>query len=282
VTVAAASWDPATPDIATSRSGLRLLRMFFTFLVAFLYAPIAVLVLFSFNDSTTIAFPIERLTFRWYREFFANPELLASLRTSAVVAAISGALSVGMSLPAAIAIIRRRFLGKSLLSGLLLSPLVIPYIVFGIALLILFNSLQLPLSIFTIVIGHVVISMPYSMLVLFPRLEQVNVALEEASRDLGASSLETFRRVTLPLILPAVVSAFLVAFTLSFDEVVIASFVAGHQTTFPVYLLSQLRFPTRLPPVVALATVVMLASVVVVVSGEIGRRVVERRIAAQS
>ncbi|HXK15002.1 MAG TPA: ABC transporter permease subunit, partial [Gaiellaceae bacterium] len=163
---------------------------------------------------------------------------------------------------------------------LLLSPLVIPYVVFGISLLLLFHQLGVPRSLVTVVIGHIAITLPYTVLVIVPRLSQIDVSLEEAAFDLGASRLRTFRSITLPLILPAVVSAFLIAFTTSFDEYAVASFVVGTRVTFPIYLYSALRFPNQLPQVIAVAVVVLLVSLTVVIGAEIGRRVAERRFAA--
>lgn len=268
-------------DPATSRRGVRVLRTYFVGLLVFLYAPIAILVLFSFNDNTVLAFPLEGLTLRWYREFLLNGELLSSLRTSAIVAGLSSSLAVGLGIPAAIALARRTFRGKAVTSAVMLSPLVIPYVALGIALLVLFNLAGFELSIWTIAIGHVVISFPFTILVLLPRLQRIDRRLEEAARDLGAGGWRTFRSVTLPLLLPAVVSAFIVAFTLSFDEIVIASFIAGHEPTFPVYLFSQLRLPQRIPQVIAVASLVMLASLTIVVAAEILRWVGDRRIQAE-
>ena len=153
----------------------------------------------------------------------------------------------------------------------------IPYIVFGISLLLFFHAVGLGLSFASLTIGHVVLSVPYTILVLVPRLEQIDSSLEEAARDLGASRLRTFRSIILPLIFPAVVSAFLIALVVSFDEYAVASFVAGSQTTFPIYLYGALRFPSRLPEVIAVAVVVMTVSLVVVLAAEIGRRVAEGR-----
>jgi spermidine/putrescine transport system permease protein len=133
-------------------------------------------------------------------------------------------------------------------------------------------------SIWTLVIGHIVILLPAVILVLAPRLERIDVRLEEAAQDLGAGWVRTFRSITLPLIWPALVSAFLVSFVFSFDEIVLASFVAGDATTFPLYLFSQLRFPTLLPQVIAVAVIVFFASMVIVLLTEVGRRVVERRL----
>jgi spermidine/putrescine transport system permease protein len=267
-------------DVALSRNGAWLLRVFFFLVVVFLYAPIVILLVFSFNDSAVPAFPLSGFTLHWYREFLANSELRGALETSAIIAALSSTGAVVLGVLASIALTRRRFGGRAAVSALLLSPLVIPYVVFGISLLLLFHQLGVPRSILTVVIGHVVISLPYTILVLVPRLDQVDVSLEEAAFDLGASRLRIFRSITLPLILPAVVSAFLIAFTTSFDEYAVASFVVGPRVTFPIYLYSALRFPSQLPQVIAVAVVVLVLSLVVVVGAEVGRRVAERRLGA--
>ena len=268
-------------DIVTSKNGKRALGVFFGLLVVFLYAPLVTLLVFSFNDNNLPVFPLRGFTTRAYEQFASNPELKASLLTSAKVAAMSSAVAVALGMVAAIALVRRRFVAKAAASALLLSPLVVPYIALAIGLLIFFNEVGMPLSIMTIVMGHVVLSVPYTILVLAPRLERIDVRLEEAARDLGAGALRTFRSITLPLVAPAIVSAFLIAFTLSFDEIVVASFVVGDDATFPIYLFSQLRFPTLLPQVIAVAVIVMGASVVLMLVAEVGRRVVERRLAAE-
>ena len=268
-------------DIVTSKNGKRALGVFFGLLVVFLYAPLVTLLVFSFNDNNLPVFPLRGFTTRAYEQFASNPDLKASLLTSAEVAAMSSAVAVALGMVAAIALVRRRFVAKAAASALLLSPLVVPYIALAIGLLIFFNEVGMPLSIMTIVMGHVVLSVPYTILVLAPRLERIDVRLEEAARDLGAGALRTFRSITLPLVTPAIVSAFLIAFTLSFDEIVVASFVVGDDATFPIYLFSQLRFPTLLPQVIAVAVIVMGASVVLMLVAEVGRRMVERRLAAE-
>ena len=268
-------------DVALSKSGARLLRAFFAFVVVFLYAPIVILLIFSFNDSAVPSFPLSGFTLHWYHQFLTNPDLKGALETSAIIAALSSMGAVVLGVLASIALSRRRFRGKSAVSALLLSPLVIPYLVFGISLLLLFHQLGVPRSLLTVVIGHIVISLPYTILVLVPRLDQIDVSLEEAAFDLGASRLRTFRSIMLPLILPAVVSAFLIAFTTSFDEYAVASFVVGTRVTFPIYLYSALRFPNQLPQVIAVAVVVLVLSLTVVIAAEVGRRVAERRLGAQ-
>jgi spermidine/putrescine transport system permease protein len=267
-------------NVALSKNGARLLRAFFCLVVVFLYAPIAILLIFSFNKSAVPTFPLSGFTLHWYREFLANSEIRGALETSAIIAAVSSAGAVMLGVLASIALTRRHFLGKAAISALLLSPLVIPYLVFGISLLLLFHTLGVPRSLLTVVIGHIVISLPYTILVLVPRLDQIDVSLEEAAFDLGASRLRTFRSITLPLILPAVVSAFLIAFTTSFDEYAVASFVVGTRVTFPIYLYSALRFPSQLPQVIAVAVVVLVLSLALVVAAEVGRRIAERRFAS--
>jgi spermidine/putrescine transport system permease protein len=267
-------------DAALSTNGRRLLRAFFALVVVFLYAPILVLLVFSFNNSELPAFPLSGFTLHWYRQFIANSDLRGALVSSAIVAAVSSVAAVALGALASIALARRTFRAKALVSALLLSPLVIPYVVFGIALLLLFHTLGIPRSLLTVVIGHVVISLPYTILVLVPRLEQIDASLEEAAYDLGAGPATTFRTVTLPLILPAVVSAFLIAFTTSFDEYAVASFVVGTRETFPIFLYSALRFPSQLPQVIAVAVVVLTASLVVVLGAELWRRHAERRLGA--
>ena len=273
-------------DAAASPTGRRALGGFFVLLAAVLYVPIVILMVFSFNDDRVIAFPLRGFTLEWYDAMLHNAQLLASLRVSAVVAAISGAIAVLLGVLAAYALARRRIVGKGPMVGLLLSPLVIPYLVLGIALLILFRAVDQGLtSLFgvyfglgthVIVIGHVVLSLPFVILTVLPRLERIHVAVEEAARDLGAGPFDTFRRVTIPLLMPAIVSAYLIAFTLSFDEYALASFVAGQEATYPIFLYGQVRIGVGLPQMIAISVVIMLASLLVVVTAELFRRRAER------
>jgi spermidine/putrescine transport system permease protein len=267
-------------DVALSRNGRRLMRVFFGLVILFLYAPIAILLVFSFNKSVVPSFPLSGFTFRWYHDFLHNASMRAALETSAIVAAMSSVVAVTLGILASVALARRGFRGKGLVTALLLSPLVIPFVVLGIAMLLLFHVLGMQLSILTIGIGHVVISIPYTILVLLPRLQQIDASLAEAAYDLGAGPLRTFRWVTLPLILPAVVSAFLIAFTTSFDEYAVASFLAGPRETFPLFLYSALRFPSQLPQVIAVAVIVLVVTLVVIVAAEVLRRRAEARLEA--
>jgi spermidine/putrescine transport system permease protein len=267
-------------DVALSANGRRIIRLFFALVIVFLYAPIVILVIFSFNKASVPTFPLTGFTLHWYHAFLENGDLQAALETSAIVAAISSVVAVALGVLASIGLNRSRFRGKGLVTTLVLVPLVVPLIVLGISLLLLFHVLGVQPSILTIMVGHVVISLPYTVLILMPRLQQIDSSLAEAAYDLGAGPLTTFRRVTLPLILPAVVSALLVAFTTSFDEYAVASFLAGPRITFPLYLYSALRFPSQLPQVIAVAVVVITLTVLVIVAAEVWRRRAEARLEA--
>ena len=273
-------------EIATSPGTRRGLTAFFLLLVVFLYAPILILAVFSFNEGD-VSFPLAGFTLDWYRRFFANPKILQSLERSAIVAAVSSTIAVALGVSAAMALVRRKFAGKAAVSALVFSPLVVPYLVFGVSLLVIFTTVDkfltsttgsyIGLGLHAIVIGHVVVSLPYTMLTIIPLLERLNVGLEEAAKDLGASPWNSFRRVTFPLLMPALVSAFMIAFTLSFDEYAIASFLSGETPTWPVYLFAQLRVPSQLPQLLAVSSVVLVVSLIVVIAAEIGRRIAERR-----
>ena len=264
---------------ALSPNGRRLLRVLFGLVVVFLYAPIAILFLFSFNDSVLPTFPLSGFTFTWYRQFAHDSELLAALQTSALVALLSSVGAVILGTLASVALARRRFRGRAAVSALLLSPLVIPYVVLGIALLLLFHTANVPRSILTVVIGHIVISVPYAILVLARGCSR-STSRSRRRRTTSGPGRSTRSACLLPLILPAIFSAFLIALTTSFDEYAVASFVIGPRITFPIYLYGALRFPSRLPEVIAVAVVVITVSLVVVIGAEIVRRRVERRLGA--
>jgi len=267
-------------DVALSPNGRRAMRVFFALVIVFLYAPIAILLVFSFNSSPIPVFPLSGFTLQWYHDFLTNGDMQGALETSAIIATVSSVGAVALGILAAIGLTRRRFRGQLGVTALLLSPLVIPLLVLGVSLALLFHELGMQRSIYTVMIGHVVITVPYTILVIRPRLGQIDASLGEAAYDLGAGPLTTFRRVTLPLILPAVVSAFMIAFTTSFDEFAVAYFLVGPRLTFPVYLYSAIRFPSRLPQVIAVAVVVLLGSLVVIVLAELWRRHAEARLEA--
>lgn len=273
-------------EIATSKGASRLLAAFFVLLVLFLYLPIAILAVLSFNDGD-VTFPLQGFTTEWYSRFLSNPALLAALKRSAIVATASSAIAVTLGTLVSYALVRRRFVGKTAVSALFFSPLVVPYLVFGVSLLVVLTALDrflsqttgyfIGLGLHAVVIGHVVVSLPYTALTIIPLFERLSVSLEEAAQDLGAGPWDRFRRVTLPLLTPALFSAFLIAFTLSFDEYAIASFLSGTQATWPVFLFGQLRVPSQLPQLVAVSSIIFFASLLLILTAEITRRLSARR-----
>ncbi len=246
--------------------------LYFVVAAVALYIPIGVLILFSFNNSTTLVFPLKGLTLHWYTDLLRANELLKALQNSLLLGAGSAAVATALGALAAIGITRFNFPGRGAFLAVASLPLVIPYVVLAVGLLLFFESLTAPLTLWTVGVGHVVISLPYAMLIIAARLAGFEANLEEAAQDLGASYWGTLLRVTLPLSAPALVAAFLTSFTTSFDEFALAFFLTGTQNTLPVYLYSQLRFPTRLPLVITLAALVMVGSIILVLFSEWLRR----------
>ncbi len=226
-------------------------------LLALLYLPLAVLLIFAFNAGTILAFPMRGFTLRWFTELFATEALMRALRNSVAVAVGSSTVAMALGAAAAIAFVRFRFRGKGAFMTVALLPLYVPFVVLGVALLLLFSVIGLPRSLLTIAAAHTVVSFPYALLILSARLVGFDPHLEEAAVSLGANYRETLRLVILPLIAPALLAAWLTAFTVSFDEFAIANLLAGAQPTLPVYLYSQLRMSARLPLVIAMAGLVM-------------------------
>ena len=231
--------------VVISPTGKILLTAFFALFLVVLYLPTVLLIVFSFNDGTVAAFPLEGLTTEWYSRALKSQEIRQALWASVRVAALSAAIATVIALMASYPLARRHVRGKAVISALMLVPLVVPTVVLGVALLILFQKGVIPigLGLTSVMIGHVVIALPFAVLILLPRIASIDKRLEEAAYDLGASGLQMFRRVMLPLITPSILSAFLISFVFSIDEVVIASFIAGDQPTYPVYLYSGLKFP---------------------------------------
>jgi spermidine/putrescine transport system permease protein len=247
--------------------------LYYGLMAVALYIPIALLIVFSFNNAATLTFPLKGFTLHWYRDLAGAGALLTALRNSLLLGLGSALAATVLGALAAIGITRFNFPGRGAFLALASLPLVIPYVVLAVGLLLFFESSGVPLSLWTVGIGHVVISLPYAMLIIAARLAGFEANLEEAAQDLGASYWGTLLRITLPLSAPALLSAFLTSFTTSFDEFALAFFLTGTQNTLPVYLYSELRFPTHLPLVVTLAALVMVGSIILVLISEWLRRV---------
>lgn len=250
-----------------------LLLVYAVLYLAFLYGPVLLLPLFSFNDSIYIAFPLKGFTFEWYRQMAGNESLMDALQNSIKLGIAVSVVSTILGMFAAKAVTRYYLPGKGPVTGLIMLPLVVPSIILGIALLVIARKiLNIDLSLYTIAAGHILLCVPFSMLVLVSRLEGFDKNLEEASFDLGEGGWSTFWRVTFPLALPAVIASLLLCFTVSFDEFVLAFFLAGNEATLPIFIFSQLRFPNRLPGVLALGSCILVVSFMVVTISEWLRR----------
>ena len=232
--------------------------------LAFLYIPVLFLPLFSFNDSIYVAFPLKSFTLKWYEQMFANEPMFAALMNSFRVGVATSVLATFLGIFAAKAVTRYRMPGRTPVVSFIMLPLVIPGIIFGVALLILMSRLGIRLSLYTITLGHILICVPFAMATLIPRFEGFDKSIEEASADLGENMWWTFWRVTFPMVFPGIVASLLLCFTISFDEFIMAFFLSGTDPTLPLFMWGQLRFPQKLPGVLALGSLILAVSFFVV------------------
>ena len=231
---------------------------YLTFAVlALLYLPVAVLIVTSFNASR-FGGGWTGFTLSWYAKLFHEPSIWNALINSLIVATYSSLVSTTLGVTAALALYDHRSFLQKVHLGLLISPLVMPDILMGISLLLLFVSIHLKLSLLTVFIAHTTFSVSYVAMIVRTRMETIDQTIVEAARDLGATPGQTFWRVILPILMPAIVAGGLLAFTLSLDDFVITFFVVGPgATTLPVYVFSMMRFGS--PPLInALSTLLLL------------------------
>jgi spermidine/putrescine transport system permease protein len=239
------------------------LRLHGVLIYIFLYAPIVLLVFFSFNKSPSGTLPITGYTLNWYRELGNDYFLLDSFRNSLYVAGIATPLATVIGTLCAFGLVRTQFRLKGLFSSLILMPMVVPGILLGAALLIVLRPiLGLPLSIWTAALGHVVVTTPYAVLAVATRLYGYDRRLDAAAADLGASPGRAFWHVTLPLVTPGILAAGLIVFTVSLDTFGVTFFTIGAQGTLPMYIWSQVEMGIR-PTVNALGTLFMLGSIAI-------------------
>lgn len=238
---------------------------FHALVVGFMLAPLVVVCLVAFTPADTLQIPWGAYSLRWFRAVFAHGDLVSSFVNSLVVALLAASGSVLLAVPAALAIARHRFPGRQALNGLLMSPLIVPHLVLGVALLRLFALLGVRGSTLWLTLAHVVIVTPYALRLMLAALAGADPAVEQAARSLGASRWTVFRRVTLPLMLPGVTGGWLLAFINSFDEVTMSIFITSPQTvTLPVrmYMIATESIDPMMAAVsaliVALTAVVML------------------------
>jgi ABC-type spermidine/putrescine transport system permease subunit II len=241
--------------------------VFLGVLYLFLYAPLLVIALFSFNDSETQTLPFEGFTTEWYDQMIANDALKDAAFYSFKVTLL--AVAIGIVFGTGFALLVYRVLGRrtrGVAQGLLAVPVVLPGVVLGISLLVVFRSIDLKPGFLAIVIGHATFVTPIIMFVVLTRLRTMDPALEHASMDLGAGRIRTFLNVTLPQLRVALLAGALLGFTISFDEIIVTFFLAGVDVTLPVYVWNQLRFGFT-PEINAIFTLIGSASIVLIVAG---------------
>ena len=236
---------------------------------AFLYLPMLILIIFSFNESKLVTVWAGFST-KWYGELMQNEAFLDAAWVTIKVAVASSTFATVLGTMAALAIVRAgRFPGRTLFSGMIYAPLVMPEVITGLSLMLLFIGIGLDRGVLTIVLAHTTFAMCYVSVVVSSRLVSFDQSLEEAALDLGCSPFDAFRLVTLPIIAPAVISGWLLAFTLSLDDLVIASFTAGPSaTTLPIKIFSAVRLGVS-PEINALSTIMITIVAVGVISASI-------------
>lgn len=247
------------------------LALWTALVLLFLFAPLFIVVVFSFNASEISTFPIHALTLRWYRSLFANDTFQTSLLNSLIVAAATVVLATALGVAAATGAHHYARRWRTALRSISITPMMVPRLILGIALLSFYNLVQADLSLVTVIFGHVVIALPYVVLIVSARLVGFDDSLEEAARDLGAGTFTVFREITLPLLKPAIVAGALISFTLSFDEVVVTFFTTGTENTLPMMIWSMLRFGIT-PEINAIATLTIAVSSILALIAEMAVR----------
>ena len=238
----------------------------------FLYAPIVLLPIFAFNDSKVIAFPLQGFTTNWFAAMWADEQLFRSLRNSLIVSVSTSILATTLGIFAARATTGYRFPGKGGAAGLIMLPMVLPEMIMAMSMLVVFLAVGMPLNLFTIILGHVLICTPFAVAILTSAFQGLDKSLEEAAMDLGEGPVSTFFRVILPLVMPGIISAMLICFTISLDEFIIAFFLGGIDTTLSVYIFGQFRFPAKVPAIMALGTILVCLSILLLTTAEYFRR----------
>lgn len=243
----------------------------------FLFAPITVLVLFSFNSSPAASFPLQGFTLQWYYDLFRNEFMLSTLRNSLIIAVATAVLSVMLAAPAAYAVVRNDFVGRRLLRQLMILPMVVPPLMLGVGMLQLFSTAGITPSILTVISGHITYVVPYAFIMISAQQYGFDRRIEEAASDLGASPWAAARRVVVPLMWPAIFAAALFAFTLSLDEFIITFLLSGSTGTLPLHIWGQLRTDVS-PEVNALGTLIVTTAILSLLAIQLSTRQAGRKV----
>lgn len=245
---------------------------------AFLYIPMIILIIYSFNESKLVTV-WGGFSTKWYGELLRNDAFLQAAWVTIKVAVLSSTIATILGTMAAFVLVRSgRFFGRTLFSGMIYAPLVMPEVITGLSLLLLFISIGMDRGVMTIVLAHATFSMCYVSVVVSSRMATFDASLEEAALDLGCTPWDAFKSVTLPIIAPAVISGWLLAFTLSLDDLVIASFVSGpSSTTLPIKIFSSVRLGVS-PEINALSTIMIaLVTIGVITASITSKRAIARQ-----
>lgn len=238
----------------------RILELNLILVYLFLFFPIIIVVIFSFNSGNQISV-WEGFTLNWYKKLFNNPNVWRACKNSLIIACVSTFISTVIGTAAAIAIHKYRFRFRTLLTRILFLPIIIPDIVLAIALLTFYGQVKIPLKLISVILSHVVFNIAFVTIVVRARLQGYDDTIEEAALDLGANEWQTFWRVTFPLIAPGIIGGALLAFTLSIDDFVITFFTAGvGYTTLSVHIYSSIKFGLT-PELNAISTILLMNSI---------------------
>jgi len=250
------------------------LRTYAILYLIFLYAPIILLPLFAFNDGTIIAFPLKGFSTRWFEAMWEQDQLWIAVKNSLIVAGCTAVMATTLATFAARSSTRFDYRGKGAILGLIMMPLVLPEMIVAMALLVVvlqvFGDQALGLT--TMIAGHTLICTPFAIAIMTASFQSLDKSLEEASMDLGETAWSTFRLIVLPLVMPGIMASFLICFTISFDEFIISNFLGSGQPILSVYIFGQFRFPAKVPSMLALGTVLVCFSIILLGFAEYMRR----------
>lgn len=241
----------------------RVLAVYTALVLAFMYIPIATVMVFSFNSSKVMRLPLTGWTFEWYTQAFSNPQLLTALANSLIVGAAAVVICLAIGVPTALALNNFEFPGKTVVRRLAILPITLPGLITGVSMLSFFSQSGIHLSLYTVIVGHGTALTAVVITSVFARLQRFDQRIAEASGDLGAGPLRTFWHVTLPNIRTAIIGSSLLAFTLSFDEIPVTFFLTGRDNTLPMYIWSTIRRGIT-PEINAIGTVIILVSLVLI------------------
>lgn len=257
-------------------SSWSLIRAFTVLVYLFMFLPVAVVILLAFNANQFGSFPMEGVSFRWFVELWNNEAIVRAFKTSLLLGALTALISATFGVLASLALVRYDFRGKSLITTALIAPILVPEVVLAVALLLFLRWLEMPKSFPLLLLGHVIFTLPFVVLIVQARLVAVRREFEEAALSLGANAFHAFREVTLPLIMPAVFAGVIFAFTISFDDVTGTLFwKPGGVETVPTQIFAMLRNSIS-PEINALGAVMVVVTVAVPLLGA----AVARRMAA--